>query len=49
MYVEELLYNKSYKGPLILQSIETSCIVPKYCEVKKDDFNNIIVKFKDKK
>ena len=49
MNVEELLYNKSYKGPLILQSIETSCIVPKYCEVKKDDFNNIVVKFNDKK
>ena len=48
MKVEQLLYNKTYNGPLILQSIETTCIIPKNCRINKDEYNNIIVKFNDK-
>ena len=48
MKVEQLLYDKTYNGPLILQSIETTCIIPKNCIINKDEYNNIIVKFNDK-
>ncbi len=48
MNVEQLLYDKTYNGPLILQSIETTCIIPKNCIINKDEYNNIIVKFNDK-
>ena len=48
MNVEQLLYDKTYNGPLILQSIETTCIIPKNCIIIKDEYNNIIVKFNDK-
>ena len=49
MSSEQLLYNKIYKGPLILQSIETTSIIPNNCVVNKDAYNNIVVKFNDKK
>ena len=49
MSAEQLLYNKIYKGPLILQSIETTSIIPNNCVVNKDAYNNIVVKFNDKK
>lgn len=48
MNFEQLLYNKTYNGPLILQSIETTCIIPKNSIINKDEYNNIIVKFNDK-
>ena len=48
MKVEQLLYDKTYNGPLILQSIETTCIIPKNSIINKDEYNNIIVKFNDK-
>ena len=49
MSAEQLLYNKIYKGPLILQSIETTSIIPNNCVVNKDAYNNIVVKFNYKK
>ena len=49
MSADKLLYNKIYKGPLILQSIETTSIIPNNCVVNKDAYNNIVVKFNDKK
>ena len=49
MNAEQLIYNKIYKGPLILQSIETTSIIPNNCVVNKDAYNNIVVKFNDKK
>ena len=49
MSAEQLLYNRIYKGPLILQSIETTSIIPNNCVVNKDAYNNIVVKFNDKK
>ena len=49
MSADKLLYNKFYKGPLILQSIETTSIIPNNCVVNKDAYNNIVVKFNDKK
>ena len=49
MSAEQLIYNKIYKGPLILQSIETTSIIPNNCVVNKDAYNNIVVKFNYKK
>jgi len=49
MSADKLLYNKIYKGPLILQSIETTSIIPNNCVVNKDAYNNIVVKFNYKK
>ena len=49
MNADKLLYNKIYKGPLILQSIETTSIIPNNCVVNKDAYNNIVVKFNYKK
>ena len=49
MSAEKLIYNKIYKGPLILQSIETTSIIPNNCVVNKDAYNNIVVKFNYKK
>ena len=45
MNINNLKYNHKYNGPSVIQSIETTCIIPKNSSYLKDENNNIIVKF----
>ena len=45
MHGYNLEKDKQYKGPLIIQESETTCIVPNNSILKKDSNNNYIVKF----